>query len=102
TAQVTVTYQGQISAPVTVAVAASAPGLFTQGSIGYGQAAAINQNGSINTSSNPVAVGSIISLYATGEGQTTPGGVDGKLATAPYPTPNLPVNVTIGGIIVNN
>jgi uncharacterized protein (TIGR03437 family) len=47
-------------------------------------------------------LGSIISLYATGEGQTTPGGVDGKLATAPYPTPNLPVNVTIGGIIVNN
>jgi uncharacterized protein (TIGR03437 family) len=102
TAQVTVTYQGQISAPVTVAVAASAPGLFTQGSTGQGQAAAINQNGSLNTSSNPVPLGSIISLYATGEGQTTPGGVDGKLATAPYPTPNLPVNVTIGGIIVNN
>ena len=102
TAQVTVTYQGQISAPVTVAVAASAPGLFTQGSAGQGQAAAVNQNGSINTSSKPVPVGNIISLYATGEGQTTSAGVDGKLATVPYPTPNLPVNVSIGGIVVNN
>jgi uncharacterized protein (TIGR03437 family) len=100
--QVTVTYQGQMSAATTVAVASSAPALFTLSSTGQGQAATVNQNGSINTSSTPAAVGSIISLFATGEGQTSPGGVDGKPATAPLPTPNLPVNVIIGGVIVNN
>jgi len=42
-------------------------------------------------------VGDYISLYATGEGQTTPAGVDGKPATVPYPYPNLPVTVTVGG-----
>lgn len=101
-AQVTVTYQGQTSASVTVAVAASAPGLFTLGSTGQGQAAAVNQNGAINTSSTPAAIGSIISLFATGEGQTSPTGSDGKPATAPLPTPNLPVSVTIGGVTVND
>ena len=32
----------------------------------------------------------------TGEGQTTPSGVDGAPATLPYPQPRLPVTVTIG------
>ena len=101
-AQVTATYQGQTSASVTVAVAPSAPGLFTHGSTGQGQAAAINQDGSINTSAKPAPIGSIISLYATGEGQTSPAGVNGKPATTPLPIPNLPVSVTIGGVTVNN
>lgn len=101
-AQVTVTYQGQTSASATVAVAGSAPGLFTGGSTGQGQAAAVNQNGSINSSSTPVPIGSIISLFASGEGQTSPAGVDGKPATTPLPTPILPVNVTIGGVTVND
>jgi uncharacterized protein (TIGR03437 family) len=100
-AQVTETYQGQTSASLTVPVAASAPGLFTLGSTGQGQAAAVNQNESINTASTPAHIGSIISLFATGEGQTSPAGVDGKPATTPLPTPNLPVNVTIGGVTVN-
>jgi uncharacterized protein (TIGR03437 family) len=100
-ALVTVTYQGQTSVPVTVAVAASDPGLFTLDSTGKGQAAAVNQDGSFNTPSTPARISSVISLFATGEGQTSPPGVDGKPATAPLPTPNLPVNVTIGGVTVN-
>ena len=36
-------------------------------------------------------------LYGTGEGQTIPPGVDGRLATAVFPKPVLPVSVTIGG-----
>ena len=100
-AQVSVTYQGQTSAPGTVAVAASAPGLFTLDSGGRGQAAAINQNGSINTVSTPARIGSVISLFATGEGQTSPPGSDGKPASGTPPTPNLLVIVTIGGVTVN-
>jgi uncharacterized protein (TIGR03437 family) len=96
-AQVTMTYQGQTSAPITVGVAASAPGLFTLDSTGKGQAAAVNQDGLINTVLTPAQIGSVISLFATGEGQTSPPGVDGKPATTPLPKPNLPVSVTIGG-----
>ena len=96
-AQLTVTYQGQAAPPPTVAVADSAPGLFTADSTGNGQAAAVNENGSINSASTPASIGSVISLFATGEGQTSPRGSDGKPATAPFPTPNLSISVTIGG-----
>ena len=49
------------------AVVAVQPGIFTVAG-GTGQAAATNEDGSINTESNPAERGSIISLYATGEG----------------------------------
>jgi uncharacterized protein (TIGR03437 family) len=100
-AQAAVTYQGQTSSPATVSLAGSAPGLFTIGSTGQGQAAAVNQNGTINSPSTPAPIGSVISLFATGEGQTMPGGVDGKPATPPLPFPSLPVSVTIGGMTLN-
>ncbi|HTS48638.1 MAG TPA: IPT/TIG domain-containing protein [Bryobacteraceae bacterium] len=51
-------------------VAAAAPGIFTIAN-GTGQAAANNQDGSINSASNPAARGSIITLYATGQGDGT-------------------------------
>ena len=98
TAQVTVTYQGQTTTRFSVPIVSSAPGIFSLDSTGQGQAAAINQDGiTINGAANPARIGDVISLYATGEGQTTPGGVDGKPASAPLPQPNLPVSVTIGG-----
>jgi uncharacterized protein (TIGR03437 family) len=40
----------------------------------------------------------IVVLFGTGEGQTTPGGVDGAIANSVYPKPVLPVSVSIGGI----
>jgi uncharacterized protein (TIGR03437 family) len=86
------------SAPVAVAVAATAPGIFTADGSGRGQASAINQDGTINGPSAPAAAGSVLSLYATGEGQTLPAGVDGKLAAPPLPQPLAPVTVTIGGV----
>ena len=94
-AQLTVTYLGQTSASPTVAVASSAPALFTADSMGKGQAAALNENGALNSASTPARMGSVLTLFATGEGQTSPQGVDGKPATAPFPTPNHPVSVTI-------
>jgi uncharacterized protein (TIGR03437 family) len=98
TAQVTVTYQGQTSAALSVPIASSAPGIFTLDSTGQGQAAAINQDGvTVNTAATPANRGDIISIYATGEGQTTPAGVDGKPASVPYPKPNLPVTAYVGG-----
>jgi uncharacterized protein (TIGR03437 family) len=43
-------------------------------------------------------VGSIIVLFGTGEGQTTPPGVDGLVASGVPPRPNQPVTVTIAGL----
>jgi uncharacterized protein (TIGR03437 family) len=100
TARVTVTYQGKTSAPETVNVAASVPGVFTAGASGVGQAVVINnyEAGTLNSAAQPAAQGSAIILYATGEGQTWPEGVDGKIASLPLPVPSLPVRVTIGGV----
>ncbi len=99
TTNVTVAYQGQISSSFSVSVTASSPGFFTYNSTGAGEAAAINANfGTFNSAANPVKIGDYITLFATGEGQTTPAGVDGKLATIPLPSPNLAVSATVDGI----
>jgi uncharacterized protein (TIGR03437 family) len=87
---------GLVSTAIPMAVVASAPGLFTANSTGTGQGAVLNQDQSLNSASNPAAAGSIVSLYATGAGQTDPPGVDGMFAESPLPNPLLPVTVTIG------
>ena len=94
--QATVTYQGQTSLPATIRVFAAAPGLFTADGTGSGQAAAINQDGTLNSASNPAARGSVISLYATGGGQTSPAAADGQLSTSPLASQSLPVQVYLG------
>jgi uncharacterized protein (TIGR03437 family) len=59
----------------------------------------VNQDGvTINSFKNPAAPGSIVSIFATGEGQTTPGGVDGRIATgANLPIPAAAVKVMMNG-----
>jgi uncharacterized protein (TIGR03437 family) len=93
-------YQGNPTNKITLPVAATAPGLFTASGSGIGQGAFLNQDGSPNSATNTAAKGSIVVLYGTGEGQTTPPGMDGKLATDTLPKPAAPVSVTIGGIPV--
>jgi len=97
TLRVVVERQGVRSAPVELALAQSAPGLFTLNSSGAGGGAILNQDGSINTPDNPAERGSIVVLFGTGEGQTEPGGQDGKIAAEILPRPRLTVSVTIGG-----
>jgi uncharacterized protein (TIGR03437 family) len=98
TVQIVAQSVGMSSAPVSVAVAATAPGLFTLNGSGRGQAAATNQNGTQNGDGAPAPVGSVLSLFATGAGQTSPAGIDGKAAGTVLPTPLAPVSVTIGGV----
>ena len=65
---------------------------------GKGQVAALNENGSINSPTNPAAAGSILVLYATGGGIMNPTVPDGMLVdSTPLPAPLLPVRVVIGG-----
>src|ERR1039457_6557947 len=94
--QIQVVYQGNTSDSFQKSIAPSAPGLFTADSSGQGQAAMTNSDGSYNTSSSPAAPGSYVTFYLTGEGQTTPPGSDGNVATS---TANvvLPVTVLIAG-----
>jgi uncharacterized protein (TIGR03437 family) len=61
---------GTLVATSTFPVVAAAPGIFTVAG-GVGQAAANNQDGSLNSASNPAPRGSVISLYATGQGSAT-------------------------------
>ncbi len=97
--QVQVRNGSNVSDSVALPVAASAPGLFSADASGSGQGAILNSDSTVNSHSNPAAAGSIVVLYATGEGQTAPGGVDGLIAAGPtYPKPVLPVSVTIGGV----
>jgi len=94
---ITVEYQGTPSSPMVVPVTAAAPGIFSADSSGQGPGAILNQDSSLNSPSNPAAAGSIVVLYATGEGQTTPGGVDGQMAGQTFPAPRLPVAVAVDG-----
>lgn len=96
----TVTYQGQtFSTATALPIAAAVPGIFTANSTGVGQVAAVNQNGTLNGPNNPAPEGSSVSLFVTGEGQTTPAGVDGKPTPtqAPFPQPVLGVTATMNG-----
>lgn len=64
----------------TSAVRAGAVELFTLDGSGDGPAVALNQDGSVNTAANPAAPGSIVVLYGTGIGATTPASVTGAVA----------------------
>ncbi|MBS1855756.1 MAG: hypothetical protein JST11_10350 [Acidobacteria bacterium] len=89
TAAVQVVWNGQASNTVQVPVVAALPGIFTANASGTGPAAALSGPG-------------FVTLYLTGEGQTIPAGVTGKVttvsATPPLtPAPALPVSVMLGG-----
>lgn len=84
---------------LTFPVVASQPGLFTINASGSGDAAIINQDGTVNSPANPAPRGSIIALYATGEGATDPQGVEARVNTGrELPAPRLPVRVRLGGV----
>jgi uncharacterized protein (TIGR03437 family) len=83
--------------PVTIAVAAAMPGIFTLNGSGYGQIAAINEDGTLNGPDHPAPQGSVIALYLTGFGQMTPVPADGAIAQRPSSKPVLQPLVRIGG-----
>ena len=99
--RMTISYRGQVSAALELRVADAAPGIFAIG--GSTQGAIINQNNTVNASNNPAPKGSVITVYVTGEGQTTPGGSDGRVTPNDgtlLKRPLLAVTATIGGIPV--
>ncbi len=79
----------------TLTVVDAAPAFFTFGT-GTGPVVAVNEDGRINSTSHPAARNSLVTLYATGVGQTSPPGVSGRLAAVPLGLPILAAKVTVG------
>ena len=92
---VTVQYLADKSSAITVPVATSAPGIFTLGTTSQG--AILNQDSTVNGANNPAAPGSVIQIFATGEGQTQPAGIDGLITGTTLAMPVLSVTVQING-----
>jgi uncharacterized protein (TIGR03437 family) len=63
-----------------------------------GQGAVLNQDNSVNGPSNPAPRGTLVQIYATGEGLTSPPGITGSVTGSNTKSPVLPVNVAIGGM----
>ncbi|MFN3325432.1 MAG: hypothetical protein ACK5AZ_18205 [Bryobacteraceae bacterium] len=93
--EVRVRHRGRLSPAMTVPVAAVSPGIFEMPD-GANRAVVLNIDGSVNGPEAPATAGDVIVLYATGEGQTDPPGIDGQLAPFPGPTPVQPIRLKIG------
>ena len=92
-----VEYLGIASLSQTVRVIDSSPGIFVANASGQG--AILNQDSSPNSAQNPAAAGSVVSIFATGEGETDPLGLDGVInaSSLPLPEPVGKVSVLING-----
>jgi uncharacterized protein (TIGR03437 family) len=87
---------GQVLAAGTVGMNQVSPAIFTLAASGTGQAAAVNEDGSVNGPANPARPGSVISLYGTGSGGFPGGPDDGAPAGGIIETEEKPV------ILLNN
>ena len=84
--------------PFSMPVQSATPGFFTANGSGIGQLAALNQDYSVNSASNPAAQGSVVILYATGMGALNAAVPDGTIiSSTALPALASPVQVTIGG-----
>jgi uncharacterized protein (TIGR03437 family) len=82
-ARVSVSFNGQSSAPVLTGIVGSSPQVLS----------IVNQDGSANSADHPAKPGSVITIYVTGLGQTSPPGADGLMNSSPLPVPIAPVTV---------
>ncbi len=97
-AQICVLYNGATTNCLSWPVANAAPGVFTVD--GY-YAAAVNQDGTINSATNPAPSGTLVSVFATGLGPISPAVQDGALVLPPLPTDDIQFMAygRVGGII---
>jgi uncharacterized protein (TIGR03437 family) len=83
-----VTVNGQATAPVVIPVVATRPRLFPR---------VWNEDGTVNSPENPARPGSIIVVYATGQGVTDPPSPSGAIPAGVFPEPEAPTSLRIGG-----
>ncbi len=97
--KVAVEYSGVKSSTVEMAVAGTAPAIFTISGSGSGQGAILNQDYSVNSTASPARRGQVIQIFATGEGVTNPVVTDGLLVPATsLAHPIAAVSVKIGDL----
>jgi len=95
TAAVTVSAGNAQTGAKSIPIRATAPGIFL---LAQGQAAAVNQDQSINGASNGAPAGSVIAIYATGLGAVNPPVATGAQASgANLSKVTATVTATIGG-----
>jgi uncharacterized protein (TIGR03437 family) len=92
---------GQVLGSGSVQMNTVAPAMFTSNQSGIGQIAALNQDNTVNSASNPAARGSYIQLFGTGQGLVPGMPSDGHLPDGLITTPSTP-QVFIGGFQVPN
>jgi uncharacterized protein (TIGR03437 family) len=88
---------GYSSEPLMLPAAPASPGLFTKDGSGQGQAAALNQDSTSNSTSNPASAGDVVTVYGTGFGATVPMSQDGAITDSNLLNIALPVRVTVAG-----
>jgi uncharacterized protein (TIGR03437 family) len=79
----------------TLDVALSSPAVFTLNGTGTGPAAALNQDGTVNSASNPAARGSVVTLFANSAGTWQPVMGDGLVLADTHPVPQVLASVSI-------
>ena len=97
---VQVKFQGVVSNTLTMPVRATTPAIFSLDSSGVGPGAILNQDLTVNSTGNPAARPSVIVLYCTGGGVTTPASADGEVIGLPLRKlpQTVAVTVTVGGV----
>jgi uncharacterized protein (TIGR03437 family) len=93
---ITVTAGGQASAPQTINLAPTAPGIFTQTSAGVGDGAILHADYSLVSPASPAKAGEQVMIFCTGLGPTNPLVTTGTGAAGANTTVNA-VTATIGG-----
>jgi len=84
--QVLRTDNGQTLGAATIQMTTVAPGLFTATGSGKGQVAAINEDGTQNSSSNAIGRGHVLQVYGTGLGNVPGAPNDGTAVSTATPT----------------
>jgi uncharacterized protein (TIGR03437 family) len=90
TTQVCASYNNVKTNCLSWPVGQVAPGVVT---VDGTYAAALNEDGSINSAANPAKNGSIVSIFATGLGPISPSQADGTLVGLPLPMNQLPLQL---------
>ena len=88
-----VEYNGVRSEHLALPVVPTRPGIFAVDGSGSGPGAILNEGGSVNSPEHPASKGSIVVIYATGEGLTEPAALEGTMAGSVPPKSRFPVSV---------
>lgn len=91
----------QILASGVVDIGVATPAFFTTTQNGQGQIAALNEDNTVNTNTNGVARGSVIQLFATGQGFVPNAPPDGVPPTGAVSTQSKP-RIVIGSTLIES